>query len=266
MATEYAGQEYWDERYRKSLEAGPAEERGPLFDWLCTCEDLIGYLPVGCLLEGCCILDLGCGNSILAEHIAESHHLGQRTPACVEAVDFSSIAMEAMAARARPNLSKWLLQYQVMDARMLTFRAGIFDVLIDKGCLDALLNEYDQEQWWRHCGSKGDCRYDGKASAKRGNQLMAEVSRVLAPSNGVLILVSLEPPKGRMLFIDRPEYGWNVSVKEDEHGNYVYTATRVDKTQQFIEEHAENTPKGTLDLKGETVHAAHADFDFDELD
>jgi len=145
----------------------------------------------------------------------------------IEAVDYSPAVMHAMAARANIMSRQWLLQYQVMDAQRLCFRDSCFDVVIDKGCIDALLNSYDQEQWWISCGSRGECRYNGTESARRGRLLVREVARVLGAHSSTFVLISLISPKGRLHFLECPEHDWHVThTLDEEHGNYIYVMTR----------------------------------------
>eukprot|EP00976_Prorocentrum_cordatum_P094508 1189809-Prorocentrum_minimum.AAC.6 len=63
-------------------------------------------------------LDETCRNE-LAEKLARVYNLGRTSPACVqlEAVDYSPVAMHAMAARAQNMSHHWLLQYQVRTSR-----------------------------------------------------------------------------------------------------------------------------------------------------
>eukprot|EP00959_Pyramimonas_sp_CCMP1952_P099573 2081679-Pyramimonas_sp.AAC.1 len=65
------------------------------------------------------------------------------------------------------------------------------------GCIDALLNAYDQEQWWISCGSRGVCRYDGAASAARGRRLVTEVARVLRLHTSTFVVVRTSTRHGR---------------------------------------------------------------------
>mmetsp|Transcript_2275 Transcript_2275/g.4613 ORF Transcript_2275/g.4613 Transcript_2275/m.4613 type:complete len:236 (+) Transcript_2275:449-1156(+) len=224
---DYSTRAYWDERYKVSLQPDADPDRGALFDWLCTYQDLCRFLEQ--LPQAARVLDLGCGNSELAERLVTAHGLraGSGSSIQVEAVDYSPLIVEHMAQHTEPLVSQCVLQYQVMDALCLGFRGSCFDVVIDKGCLDALLNAYDQEEWWRRCGARGECAYDGAASAHRAHQLVKEIARVLHPGHGKLVLVSYEPPKGRMHFLQVPEHNWRVTSSLDEEtGNYVYVATR----------------------------------------
>jgi hypothetical protein len=61
---------------------------------------------------------------------------------------------------------------------------------------------------------------------------VAEVARVLHPVRGVLVLVSYEPPEGRLSFLDGAQHGWTVGVTLDEDkGNYLYVCRKGQKGQ-----------------------------------
>eukprot|EP00240_Pyramimonas_obovata_P010393 CAMPEP_0118952784 /NCGR_PEP_ID=MMETSP1169-20130426/55443_1 /TAXON_ID=36882 /ORGANISM="Pyramimonas obovata, Strain CCMP722" /LENGTH=80 /DNA_ID=CAMNT_0006900111 /DNA_START=52 /DNA_END=291 /DNA_ORIENTATION=+ len=79
--TDYSDVSYWDQRYEESLQASSSEDRGPLFDWLCGYEDIASVL--GDLQQSSRVLDLGCGNSELAEKLAQVYNLERTSPACV---------------------------------------------------------------------------------------------------------------------------------------------------------------------------------------
>ena len=78
-----------------------------------------------------------------------------------------------------------------MDMRDLDFPDGVFDIVMDKATLDSVL-----------CA---------EGSLPMVAKCLSEISRVLA-SNGVFVCMSHGPPNTRMQVLDRPEYGWSVSV------------------------------------------------------
>jgi hypothetical protein len=67
------------------------------------------------------------------------------------------------------------------------------------GCLDALLNAYDQEEWWKACGSRGECKYDGAAAVRSAHGLVREVARVLHEEQGTVVLVRAPTPSAAQL-------------------------------------------------------------------
>ncbi len=70
---------------------------------------------------------------------------------------------------------------------------GTFDAAIDKGTLDSVL-----------------CAENSYVLA---SDCLAEISRVLSPT-GAYILISHGIPKTRLHLLERPEYGWRVSVEK----------------------------------------------------
>ena len=72
---------------------------------------------------------------------------------------------------------------------------------------------------------------------------MAEASRVIS-QGGALLLISYEPPAGRLPFIDDPALGWeSVKVEEDDNGNYIYTCRK-----RLLPAEAEEPPDLLYDL------------------
>jgi SAM-dependent methyltransferase len=154
----------------------------------------------------------------------------------VMGVDFSIIPIDIMRKRAtQRGVPPDRLQYDVADVRNLedTFAARAFDVVVDKGLLDVLLNAHDQVEWWRRCNSgegstsrKGGttaCGYDGEEAKANAVRALTQISRVLRPG-GVLIMLSYEPPKGRNEFLTDERFGWRFQTQpeEDEKGNFLY--------------------------------------------
>ena len=78
------------------------------------------------------ILVLGCGNSTLSEEMYDSGHK------LITNNDISKLCIERMKKRnenIRPNM-KW----DVMDIRdMSSYKDELFDIIVDKGTIDAIL-------------------------------------------------------------------------------------------------------------------------------
>ena len=78
-----------------------------------------------------------------------------------------------------------------MDMRGMDFPDGVFDVVIDKATLDSVL-----------CA---------EGSLILASKCLSEISRVLSPE-GTFVCVSHAQPGNRLEVLEKPEYGWTVSV------------------------------------------------------
>ncbi|XP_077077967.1 EEF1A lysine methyltransferase 4 isoform X2 [Siphateles boraxobius] len=122
----YKDVDYWNERYR-------TEES---FEWFGD------FTKFGHLLKQHVeaeenILMLGCGNSAL------SYDMYQAGYTSITNVDYSSVCVESMAERHKDCAQ---LSWLCMDARRLAFSDGVFDVVLEKGTLDAMLVE-ETDPW-----------------------------------------------------------------------------------------------------------------------
>lgn len=117
---------YWEERYEK-------EEH---FDWFCELPSF-EHLLLQHLVHTDRILNLGCGNSNLSASLCAK---GYRN---IDSIDFSETVIAKMKER---SLAMPTLKWHVMDMLELMFDSESFDVVIDKGSIDALM--VDQEDVW----------------------------------------------------------------------------------------------------------------------
>mmetsp|Transcript_49199 Transcript_49199/g.157572 ORF Transcript_49199/g.157572 Transcript_49199/m.157572 type:complete len:253 (-) Transcript_49199:429-1187(-) len=225
QAHQYHTVDYWEGRYVASLKEGcQEEERGPVFDWLTTPEKF-GHQYFDGIPREARIVDLGCGNSTLCEELARMGFVD------ITGVDFSPACVDAMGARARDHAL--CITYLVADCTRLAdctrgipgLEAGSAGVVVDKGCIDALMNGYDQAEWWHERkGSYEGCEHgDGADSLQRGKDYLAEVVRLVDKRKGRVLLVTLASPSRRQPFLeDALPPGWLVGVREDEDGNYIF--------------------------------------------
>ncbi|CEP16565.1 hypothetical protein [Parasitella parasitica] len=121
--TAYKTQEYWEERYKK-------EDSNTTFDWFKTYADLKPLLNEAIPSKEAKILMLGCGNSTLGE---DMYNDGYKN---ITNIDYSKTVIDNMKERCadKPEMN-WL----EMDIRDLKFANESFDVVIDKGTMDALM-------------------------------------------------------------------------------------------------------------------------------
>jgi 2-polyprenyl-3-methyl-5-hydroxy-6-metoxy-1,4-benzoquinol methylase len=76
-------------------------------------------------------LHIGCGNSNLPEELFDNNIKN------IINVDFSDKTVKEMAKRAK-KLNRLTLEYKVMDIFDMKFDENKFDVVLDKGTLDAI--------------------------------------------------------------------------------------------------------------------------------
>eukprot|EP00929_Paragymnodinium_shiwhaense_P047193 TRINITY_DN23937_c0_g1_i1.p1 TRINITY_DN23937_c0_g1~~TRINITY_DN23937_c0_g1_i1.p1 ORF type:complete len:214 (-),score=49.53 TRINITY_DN23937_c0_g1_i1:377-1018(-) len=182
--------EYWDERY--------SAMRSESFDWYGTWngDSSIQLRPhVLPQLGGSVsdVLNIGCGNSRLSE---ELHADGYKN---VVGIDVSQKVIEAMSARfaATPGMS-----FLQMDATKMTFGDASFDVVFEKGALDAIYT----------------------ASSDAAREVIHEVVRVLRPG-GVFVSVSFGSQETRREYNSTTwvDHGF-VQLKKTDTGNlFLYT-------------------------------------------
>ncbi|XP_011837326.1 PREDICTED: endothelin-converting enzyme 2 [Mandrillus leucophaeus] len=125
----YREVQYWDQRYQGAADSAP-------YDWFGDFSSFRALLEPELRPEDR-ILVLGCGNSALSYEL----FLGGFPD--VTSVDYSSVVVAAMQARYNhvPQL-----RWETMDVRKLDFPSASFDVVLEKGTLDALLSG-EQDPW-----------------------------------------------------------------------------------------------------------------------
>mmetsp|Transcript_18063 Transcript_18063/g.27092 ORF Transcript_18063/g.27092 Transcript_18063/m.27092 type:complete len:256 (-) Transcript_18063:140-907(-) len=121
----YHDAQYWDKRYK--VISG-------LFDWYtdyCSLKPLLRLY----LAPESKILNIGCGNSALAEDLAMSGY------PIVTSIDASKVCIDVMRERYSKLEEKHFkhLEWLHMDATKLEFKDSTFDLAIEKGTVDALL-------------------------------------------------------------------------------------------------------------------------------
>ncbi|KAH9649742.1 methyltransferase 11 domain-containing protein [Citrus sinensis] len=130
------------------------------------------------------ILVPGCGNSRLSEHLYDAGFHG------ITNVDFSKVVISDMLrrnVRDRPDM-----RWRVMDmTSMQVFMDETFDVILDKGGLDALM--------------------EPELGHKLGNQYLSEVKRLLK-SGGKFVCLTLAESHVLGLLFPKFRFGWKMSV------------------------------------------------------
>lgn len=174
---EFRSKSYWDSFFqnRKSIP----------FEWYGDWKQLQKLFAKECHFTDE-ILVVGCGNSELSPDMYDSGYLR------ITNVDFSRIVIAEMLkkhVRSRPQM-RWLL----MDITKMTMKDGTFDIVVDKGGLDALMGE------------------PGPESLDAGNRLLSEVTRVLRAENGRYLCITLAQEHVLGLLLERLRYGWTIAI------------------------------------------------------
>lgn len=154
--------EYWDERY--------ARMRTERFDWYGTWNSdskvkLKQHVMPLLRSPVTSVLNVGCGNSRFAEELYKDGHSD------VVSIDISQKVIDSMSERLTAVKALRFLQ---MDATNMSFGDGSFDIVFEKGTLDALYT----------------------SSSRLVSQVVSEVSRVLRPG-GLFVSVSFGMPTSR---------------------------------------------------------------------
>ncbi|XP_054285065.1 eEF1A lysine and N-terminal methyltransferase homolog [Macrosteles quadrilineatus] len=145
---------YWDSFFRK---------RGKrAFEWYGEYPELCGILHKYIRPKDKTLV-IGCGNSTLSSDL---YDVGYRQ---ITNIDVSSVVIKQMKAKSKIKPG---LEYQQMDATKMTFQDALFNVVLDKGTLDALMPDSNPE------------------TIDKINALFNEVDRVLTPL-GRYVCVSL---------------------------------------------------------------------------
>ncbi|KAJ3237269.1 hypothetical protein HDU81_009775 [Chytriomyces hyalinus] len=187
---QFASQQYWDDRYKKQDNDQPAEES---FEWLkgwSFYKDAVTPL----IKPSDQILHLGCGNSTFSiDMLLDSgflHHVN---------VDYSPNVIEYMLEKFIKH--QQTVQWHVADIFQLTqtIAPQSFDVVIDKGTLDAFLTGFPDDDPWDPSEECWDTvrRY------------MKEVDAVIKPG-GLFIQITWSQPHFRKKLLEVT--GMNVTV------------------------------------------------------
>lgn len=186
---EYSLVEYWDARYEDER-CGPNGETP--HEWSPKSDELLPFLqrhlpetPTQPQL-----LQLGCGTSALT---AELFHLGYHHQS---SIDFSAAAIETMRTRYAdlgPGLG-----WRVMDMRQMDFPDQSFDIVIDKGALDSMMNRPSYDPTPQEKYNIGAC--------------VDEVVRLLKPGGRWLHVTFIAPHFLKSLLVR--EGVWKIDVEK----------------------------------------------------
>eukprot|EP00388_Colpodella_angusta_P023750 GDKJ01061354.1.p1 GENE.GDKJ01061354.1~~GDKJ01061354.1.p1 ORF type:complete len:293 (+),score=62.16 GDKJ01061354.1:47-925(+) len=162
---EFSEANFWNERFSEHTVA---------IDWYCTYKELEDTIEDYSNSDNK-VLMVGCGNSKLTQEIVEA-----RPGITVEGIDISEAVITQMRDETPEDLRD-RLTWKVMDATKTSYNSNEFDLLIDKGTLDALATSDTTEL---------------------AESLVNECFRVLKPE-GHLILVSHSHFEKRVKFFQQ---------------------------------------------------------------
>ncbi|KAF4349598.1 hypothetical protein F8388_003782 [Cannabis sativa] len=172
---DFTSKENWDEFFKIRSSDEPFEWYA---DWSQLKTPLISHFS-----QNPQILVPGCGNSRLSEHLYDAG-FNQITN-----VDFSKVVISDMLrrnVRQRPGML-----WRVMDITKMQFEDAIFDVVVDKGGLDALM--------------------EPELGPDLGKQYLSEVKRVLK-IGGKFICLTLAEAHVLGLLFSTFRFGWKMSI------------------------------------------------------
>jgi SAM-dependent methyltransferase len=156
---DFSTKEYWQNKYK---------EKETTFEWLENYSEIRDYIRSHIPCESK-ILIPGCGNSTMGPEMRDDRYNN------IEQIDFSEVVVEQMSKRF-PDMI-----WKVMDITHLEYDDNVFDVILDKGTIDALT-----------CG--GDVELNMKKACE-------EYIRVLKPG-GLAYIVSFGQESDRRLYFD----------------------------------------------------------------
>lgn len=172
---EYGNKEYWEQRFQGEEE----------HEWLLSFQQLSSQL-IPFLRPESRILVIGCGNSPFSADLYDAGY-----PNIVN-IDFSANVIERMAEKHAEQRPK--MQWRVMDMTdMSDLAAASFDVVIDKATMDALMT------------LEGDVWYPNDCVIASARAMCRHVSRILDPSGGTFLQISLAQPHFRKKYL----LGWH---------------------------------------------------------
>ncbi|KAM2404298.1 hypothetical protein EV1_031297 [Malus domestica] len=130
------------------------------------------------------ILVPGCGSSRLSEHLYDAGFTS------ITNIDFSKVAISDCLrrnVRHRPDM-----RWRVMDMTAMQFSEEAFDVVVDKGGLDALM--------------------EPEMGPKLGDQYLSEVRRVLK-CGGKFVCLTLAESHVLALLFSKYRFGWKMGIQ-----------------------------------------------------
>lgn len=185
---DFSLKEYWDNRYKKD-----PKPYDWYFEWSRISPLLKKYIK-----EKNDALVIGCGNSTMSNDLISEGFKN------VTNIDISPVVIKQMQ-KAYKGQKK--LKWQVMDASALDFFDNTFDIVFDKGTIDAIV-----------------CHPNG---TEKVSETLKEVYRVLK-TNGKFVVITFESPSKRLKTLRLVKLDWilsppmNLKLSEDKNSSMIY--------------------------------------------
>ncbi|KAF9269069.1 S-adenosyl-L-methionine-dependent methyltransferase [Marasmius fiardii PR-910] len=192
---QYGTKEYWNQRYAQESENGS-------FDWFKSYGEISDIMRDLIPDRSSKILILGCGNSKLSEEMYEDNFKN------IVNVDYSAVVIEQM--QRRHNQERPEMQWHEMDVRELRFPDDSFDVVIDKGTMDAMMT------------AKGDIWNPPQQVVDDCTREVQEAVRVLRKGSGLFIYLTFGQPHFRKRFLLVPNTTLETKQLGDAFHYYMY--------------------------------------------
>ena len=173
--TEFQVKEYWDSFFSK---------RSKAFEWYGEYADLCHVLHKY-LKSSCRILVVGCGNSKLSEQLYDAGFQ------LIDNIDISEVVIRQMSSQNKLKRPK--MTFSKMDLLHMTYEESFFDCVLDKGTLDAIFSNTDDE------------------TIQNVDQMFTEIERVLKIA-GRYICITLAQDHILKKIVGKFELGWLVRV------------------------------------------------------
>jgi len=197
-------------------------------------------------------LNLGCGNAEFSEDMYDDGYKN------IVNIDIASNVIEQMKGR---NKSRKNMVFEVMDVRDMQYDDNIFDLIIDKSTIDALL-----------CGENS---YINVA------KMLKETQRVLK-DEGYYMIISYGKPENRVNHLERAHLDFEVSIytikkdfeeeKDLNKVHYVYLCKKRkganDKSEKYFDEVIQqlvDQEKMENSLDNDDVNYDDQENDYDEI-
>jgi len=122
-------------------------------------------------------------------------------------IDYSTVVIEKMRLLYSNRQG---MEWHVMDVRDLKFDSSTFDVVLDKGTMDAMMTSVD-DVWNPPQEVVESCLKE-----------VDEVVRVLRPSTGIFIYLTFGQPHFRRCFLTRSDASLEIKEIGDSFHYYLY--------------------------------------------